>query len=258
MRDTSFTSPRALFAALAVVLAVPPACDKAEADDKTKVAEADKPKDEAKPKEEAKPKDEAKPAKTNDSAAEIDVDALLEAKDSASGVLASSDLSGIDASAAPRLGGNAHTDPALAQAQWLTMPGGQLESANPPGWAKTGDGKVGLLLSPDQKVALIGTTYTTQDELVKKLDDVGKLAKIAKVDWKEPKQVQLGPDGLPALVRAGKAVVADGSQGGVLFALVETGVPEKVLVIALEENDAPEATQKQAEAVLLSIRKKRG
>lgn len=254
MRDTSMAPTHALsVAVLTALLAASAGCDqKAEGGDKTKVADADKSKSDAETKDDAKPPAEAKKAE------EIDVNALLDAKDSASGVLASANLAGIDTSAAPKLGSTAHTDPALAQAEWLRLPGDQLESANPPGWTKQRDGKVGLLMSPDQKVALIATTYTTQEELVKTLDDVGKLVKITKVDWKEPKTVQLGPDAIPTVIRAGKATVADGSQGGVLFALIETGVPEKALVIALKEADAPEATQKQAEAVMVSIRKKRG
>lgn len=245
-------------------------CDKKSDDDaKAKTADADKDKDKDKDKAktedkkseskaataDAAPKDAAKPEAA---AKSVDVATVLAAQPAGAGDLGTHDLAGVDASAAPALGAAAHQDPVIAEAEWLSLPGDRLECPNPKGWVKKREGNVGFLLSPDQKALLLATTYQTKEELVKDLDEVGQLAKITNVDWKQPMVVALGGDGIPTIIRAGKATVADGSEGGVLFALVETGVADKALVIALMDKGASAETQKQAELVLTSIRRARG
>jgi hypothetical protein len=257
------SSPRSTrWARLGVlVLLAGAACDTATADTpKTAAAEPAKPeapKPEAAKPEAAKP-EAPQPEAAKPASGEIDVDSLLEGKDSAHGLLSQDQVVGIDASQAPRLGSTtADSHPAIKEAEWLVLPGDQLEIPNPPGWMKKKDGNVGLLVSPDEKAAIIFTTYASQQEVVQKLDEIGRLVKITSVAWKDPQVVQLGQDSLPALVRAGKATLADGKEGGILFALVETGVPDKVLAVALKDADASVETMKQAEAVMVSTRKRR-
>ncbi len=261
--------------ALMLVLAVP-ACDK-EGDEKPASADesdaADKTKDEPAKDEPAKddgdaadePKaaaDDDEPTKVaaaadDDDEEEIDIDALLAAKESASGVLSQNDLDGIDDSPAPALGKHvAEQAEDLKEAQWLTLPGSQLEIPQPPEWKKFKKDNVGVLVSPDEKVAIVFTPVTDQAEVAKALEDIGKLAKITTATWKDPKQVKLGPDGLPALVRAADVEIEGGKKGGVIFAVVDTGTKEKILAIGLGEKDATPEAQQQGQHVLLSIRRK--
>jgi hypothetical protein len=187
---------------------------------------------------------------------EIDVDALLDAP-SASG-FASVELNADAVAQAPRLGAHAAEDnAAIREADWLVLPGGKLEIPNPKGWVRKRDDKSGILMSPDQKVAIVFTTFTDMKQVVAKLDEIGKLAKITKVQWKEPKTVKLGEDSLAAVVRGGDVTTEAGTQGGIIFALVETGAAEKVLAIGLRENDAPKEEKDVGAAVLLSMRSKR-
>ncbi len=218
-----------------------------EADD-----EDDEPK-KSKKKKKAK-KDKDKSADEED----LDVNDLLDDSGEASGVLKTVDLSGLDTSKAPHLGRRAATkNAAIRDAQWLTLPGGRLQIPNPNGWRKKKEGNLGVLASPDKKALILFTTYRSKQEVVKKLDDIGKLAKVKSVKWKNAKTVRLGQDDLPALVRGGQAMSADGRKGTVLFALVETGAQEKVLAVSLMRGDVSKRTRDQAAAILVSTRKKR-
>jgi hypothetical protein len=222
----------------------------AEADAEKKKSESA----EAEPDEDAPAKDESE----DDDGGEIDVDALLAAKESASGVLSNADLDGIDTSRAPALGKDiAEQSAEIAKAQWLALPGNTLEIPQPPGWAKKKQGNVGVLIAPDEKALIIFTTVNDQAQVAQAIDDVAKLANITSAKWKEPKQVKLGPDGLGALVRAAEIAVNTGETGMLLFAVVDTGTDDKVLAIALGEDGGSKKTEKEGQNVLLSIRRKR-
>lgn len=162
----------------------------------------------------------------------------------------------VDSTKAPVLGAGSITTTPVAD-DWLLLPGNALQIPNPKSWKREKPaGDVGYLVSPDNKAFILFTTFKTQDEMVKKADAVGKHAKISSVEWKQPKQVKLGPDALPAFAMGGIATMASGKARVVMLA-VDSGAPDKTLAIGLRDLDTPEATAKLGEAVLLSMRKKR-
>jgi hypothetical protein len=187
---------------------------------------------------------------------EIDVNSLLEAAEDASGVLAADDLQGIDTSRAPVLAAPPQQAAQLAQVEWLPLPGDKLEIPYPAGWLKKKNGNVGVIASPDQKATIIFTTVTDMQQVGKTLDELGKAIGVKDVHWKEPKQVAFGRDKLGALVRGGELTTAKGDKAKVLFAIVETGGPEKVLAIAVKDATASPEIDQTGQAVLLSIRRK--
>jgi hypothetical protein len=231
------------------------ACD----DKKTADDKAEEKKDEpekSSQKEDAKKEDpkEEKVAKAD--VEEVDVNSLLDAPD-ASGVLAAEDLGKIDTSSAPVLAAPEQMPAQMAQVEWLPLPGDKLEIPYPNGWLKKKEGNVGVIASPDQKAAIIFTTVTDLQQVGKALDEVGNAIGVKDVQWKEPKQVAFGQDRLAALVRGGAVTTATGEKGKVLFAIVDSGGPEKVLAIAVKDESAPADIDATGQAVLLSIRRKR-
>jgi hypothetical protein len=205
----------------------------------------------------------AAPAKAEPAAAptkapepeEIDVDELLAAPNAAG--IASVELDPAAVAAAPRLGGTAANHAAIKDADWLSLPGGKLEIPNPKAWTRKRDEKSGVLISPTQKVAIMFTSFTDMKEVAAKLDEIGKRSRISKVQWKEPKQVRLGADNLEAVVRGGEVTTENGQRGELLFALIETGAPEKVLAVELRQSEASKEDLDVGTAVLLSVRNKR-
>lgn len=207
----------------------------------------------------AEPTKAAEPAKADPvkvaAAEEIDVDDLLDAPNAAG--IASVELDPAALAEAPRLGATASNNAAIKDADWLGIPGGTLEVPNPKSWTRKRDDTSGYLISPDQKIAIVFTTFTDMKQVETKLDEIGKATKINKVQWKEPKQVKLGVDNLASVVRGGDVTTEQGLQGELIFALVETGKPDKVLAVALVQNDAKKEDQDIGKAVFLSVRNRR-
>lgn len=205
-----------------------------------------------------KKKKKKKASKDDDEEEEIDVASLLADSSDSSGVLSKTDLKGIDTSKAPRLGKRSAKSEGLKDAQWLTLPGGTLQIPNPKGWKKEKpNADFGLIGSPDEKSMILFTTYETEEQLKKLLDGLGEKLEINNVDWKKPHDVKLGQDSIPAVVRGGKLTTAKGEKGSILFALVETGVPKKVLALALAEDDVSKKIKDQTLNIILATRKKR-
>lgn len=196
----------------------------------------------------------AEPAKVA-AAEEIDVDDLLHAPNAAG--VASVELDPAALEQAPRLGATASNNAAIKDADWLGIPGGTLEIPNPKSWTRKRDETSGYLISPDQKIAIVFTTFTDMKQVEAKLDQIGKATKINKVQWKEPKQVKLGVDNLASVVRGGDVTTEQGLQGELIFALIETGKADKVLAVALVQNDAKKEDQDIGKAVFLSVRNRR-
>ncbi len=189
---------------------------------------------------------------------DIDVTAILEGAEEASGVLDTVELKGLDTSRAPRLGRRtATTTAALEDAQWLVLPGNRLQIPNPKGWSKDKKNNLGILQSPDKKAVVLFTTYRTTNDVKLVLDKIGKQGNITKVVWKKPKTVRLGQDSLSAIVRGGAAVDAKGEKGNILFALIESGGPDKVLAVVLTEDNIPKLTKDQAVSIIIATRKRR-
>lgn len=202
----------------------------------------------------AAPAKAPEPAKAAEPA-EIDVDELLSAPNAAG--IASVELEPAALAQAPRLGGTAANHAAIREAEWLVLPGGKLEIPNPKKWKRKRDESSGVLISADEKVAIIFTSFTDMKQVGAKLDEIGKATKITNVQWKEPKQVQLGADNLAAVVRGGEVTTEAGLRGELLFALIETGAPEKILAVELRQSDATKEDLEIGTAVLLSVRNKR-
>lgn len=205
-----------------------------------------------------KKKKKKKSAKNDDDdEEEIDVAALLADSSDTSGVLSKTDLKGIDTSKAPRLGKRSAQSKGLQDAEWLLLPGGTLQIPNPKGWHKQKENNIGLIGSPDKKSFILFTTYQTTDQLKEILNKIGEKLEINNVDWKKPHDVKLGQDSIPAVVRGGELTTAKGEKGSILFALIETGVTDKVLALALAEDDVTKAVKDQTLNIILATRKKR-
>jgi hypothetical protein len=251
---------------IATMLVASVACD----DKKTDAKDEDKEEKKKDEPEKSSAKDEApeekaekKPAEEKVEVAkadveEIDVNSLLEAAEDASGVLAADDLRDIDTSRAPVLAPPQQQTAQLDQVEWLPLPGGKLEIPFPTGWMKKKEGNVGVIASPDKKAVIIFTTVTDMQQVGKALEELGKSIGVTDVHWKEPKQVAFGRDRLAALVRGGSLTTAKGDKAKVLFAVVESGGPEKVLAIAVKDDTASPEVDQTGQAVLLSIRRKQG
>jgi hypothetical protein len=186
-----------------------------------------------------------------------DVNALLDDKPTPTGVMASADLGAIDASAAPRLGGDATPHPSLAEAKWEPLPGGLLAAANPPDWKAQSNGNGELLIAADGKLGMVAITFTSKQDALTKLDHFGAAAKIKDVEWIERKTVRLGPDALGTIVLEGVATGNDGTKMDMLLAMIETDATDKLMVVMFADKDVPASDLAQAKAVMHSIRRVR-
>lgn len=185
----------------------------------------------------------------------VDTTSLLDDKPTPTGVMAATDLNAIDASAAPRLGGDATPHPALEQATWQPLPGGRLAAANPPGWETKTNGNVESLISPDRKMGMLAITFESKDDMDHRLAQIGKAAKIKTVEWKDPKTVKLGPDSVTTILRDGEATAEDGTKHELMLALMETNVAAKLLVVVFADMNASKADIAQVKAMLTSVRR---
>ena len=225
--------------------------DEDDSSSKKKKKKGDDDDDESKSKKKKK-----KAEKESDDGEDIDVAALLADSSDASGVLSKTSLENIDTSKAPRLGRKtAESEPGLKDAEWLALPGGALQIPNPSGWLKKKEDNIGLIGSPDKKAFILFTTYQNKDELTKTLDKIGTLLKIKTVDWKKPHEVKLGQDSIPALVRGGDLTTEENEKGSILLALIETGTTDKVVALALAEEDVTKPVKDQALSIILATRK---
>lgn len=198
----------------------------------------------------------ARPTTAAPPAGQISLTDLFDKEDANAAGIGGLKFDPVDTSKAPVLG-DGTVPSAPVSDDWLLLPGNVLQIPNPKSWKREKPAAdTGYLVSPDNKAFILFTTFKTQDEMVKKAEAVGKHAKISSVEWKQPKQVKLGPDALPAFAMGGVATMASGKARVVMLA-VDSGVPDKTLAIGLRDLDTPEATAKLGEAVLLSMRKKR-
>lgn len=189
-------------------------------------------------------------------APKIDVHDLLAEKPAPTGVMAHADAAEIDASAAPKLGGvEATPHPALAEATVQALPGGHLTVALPSDWKAATKEEIEVFMAPDQKLGIFATPYATREEAGQKLEKIGKILEIDKLEWREAKTVKLGHDELPTSMRAAKAKSKKGDDGGILRAMIEPGDGANMIVIILFDPKAPKSDLDQADAILASIRR---
>lgn len=189
-------------------------------------------------------------------APKIDVHDLLAEKPAPTGVMAHADAADIDASAAPKLGGvEAPPHPALAEAKVQVLPGGHLTVAVPADWKSATKEEIEVFMAPDQKLGIFATPYTTREEAAQKLEKIGKILEVDKLEWREAKTVKLGHDELPTSMRAAKAKSKKGDEGGILRAMIEPGDGANMIVIILFDPKAPKSDLDQADAILASVRR---
>jgi hypothetical protein len=88
-------------------------------------------------------------------------------------------------------------------ADYLVIPGSEVELLAPPNWVRKKIGEWGLLGSPDKKALLAFVTFSNPGESTAKLGEVANVLGATGIKWGTPKQGNIGPDNFPARLADG-------------------------------------------------------
>ena len=191
---------------------------------------------------------------------EVHFEHMLEKADSGknerSGLLAV-DMSGVDDSEAPALGGGGHAEqpkPAAGAAlTWLDE--GAVTVPNP-GWKEKDVNATKLLSSPDGKMAFIFNHFTTDQDGTDKANKFIAAMKLTETTWKKAEKVKVGKDNLPAILGMGHGKLPGGVGAKVIYLLVKTGGPDNLMVIGVFDDTASKEDSGSLQTILENIRKK--
>jgi hypothetical protein len=140
--------------------------------------------------------------------------------------------------------------------QYLLIPQTNVELKPPPGWAAKRNGDWGMLVSPDGKAMMAFIMFDRPAESTKRLGEVATILGASGIKWGTPKSVTIGPDAFPAQMADGTCKFPSGD-GEILYATVNPGVPQQVLLVAAADKTVVKAVEEQGVATIQSMRKKR-
>ena len=139
---------------------------------------------------------------------------------------------------------------------YVAIPGTSVEIAAPGDWVrKSKPGGWSIMIAPDKKAAFAFTTFAKGADPTPKIGEIAVAVEASAISWESPKKAKLGPDDLPATLAKGECQYAAGA-GRIVYALVDPGNDQQLLVVYVANDSAAAEVRKDAGAAFKSLRKK--